>query len=70
MTYPIVLAHRVCRFDKIWSDALDIDNNNDPKLDNLHYFKGLRTKLINHGFSAYRVPRTFARKYTLSKIKT
>jgi len=53
MTYPIVLAHGVCRFDKIWSDALDIDNNNDPKLDNLHYFKGLRTKLINHGFSVY-----------------
>jgi triacylglycerol lipase len=53
MTYPIVLAHGVCRFDKIWSDALEIDNNNDPKIDNLHYFKGLRTKLINHGFIVY-----------------
>ncbi|MEJ2164779.1 MAG: hypothetical protein P8X90_04560 [Desulfobacterales bacterium] len=32
---------------------MEIDNNNDPKIDNLHYFKGLRTKLINHGFIVY-----------------
>jgi triacylglycerol lipase len=53
MSYPIVLAHGVCRFDKVWCDALGIDNNNDPKLDQLHYFKGLRTALGNHGFSAF-----------------
>ena len=23
MSYPIVLAHGVCRFDKVWSDALE-----------------------------------------------
>ena len=42
MSYPIVLAHGVCRFDKVWSEALELDNNN-PKLDRVHYFKGLRT---------------------------
>jgi triacylglycerol lipase len=53
MTFPIVLAHGVCRFDKIWSDALEIDNSNDPKLDQLHYFKGLRTMLGAHNFEVY-----------------
>jgi triacylglycerol lipase len=53
MSYPIVLAHGVCRFDKVWNDALEIDNSNDPKLDQLHYFKGLRTKLRDHKFEVY-----------------
>ena len=53
MTYPIILAHGVCRFDKIWSDALDIDNNDNEELDNLHYFKGIRTMLSKNGFKAY-----------------
>jgi triacylglycerol lipase len=53
MSYPIVLAHGVCRFDKVWSDALELDNNDDPKLDQLHYFKGLRTELMKHGFTVY-----------------
>lgn len=53
MSYPIVLAHGVCRFDIVWSDALKIDNTNDEKLDQLHYFKGLRTFLIKNGFKAY-----------------
>ena len=50
MTFPIVLAHGGCRFDKIWSDVLDIDNSTDDSLDNIHYFKGIRTMLINNGF--------------------
>ena len=53
MNYPIVLAHGVCRFDKVWSEALELDNNDDPKLDQLHYFKGLRTELMKHGFTVY-----------------
>ena len=53
MSYPIVLAHGVCRFDKVWSEALELDNNDDPKLDQLHYFKGLRTDLMKHGFTVY-----------------
>jgi hypothetical protein len=36
MTFPIVLAHEVCRFDKVWCDSLNIDNNDDPKLDNMY----------------------------------
>ena len=51
MSYPIVFAHGVCHFDKVWSDAVKL--NNDPKLDQLHYFKGLRTKLMKHGFTVY-----------------
>ena len=42
MTFPIILAHGVCRFDRIWSDALNVDNNDDEARDNLHYFKGNR----------------------------
>ena len=53
MSYPIILAHGVCRFDKVWSEALELDNNDDPKLDQLHYFKGLRTELMKHGFTVY-----------------
>jgi len=53
MTFPIILAHGVCRFDKVWSDSLNIDNNDDPKLDNIHYFKGIRTMLKENGFIVY-----------------
>jgi triacylglycerol lipase len=53
MTFPIILAHGVCRFDKVWCDSLNIDNNDDPKLDNLHYFKGIRTMLKESGFVVY-----------------
>lgn len=53
MSYPIVLAHGVCRFDRAWSDSPGIGSNNDPKLDQLHYFKGLRTELMTHGFTVY-----------------
>jgi triacylglycerol esterase/lipase EstA (alpha/beta hydrolase family) len=52
MSYPIIFAHGVCRFDKVWSEALELDNN-DLKLDQLHYFKGLRTELMKHGFTVY-----------------
>jgi triacylglycerol lipase len=53
VTFPIVLAHGVCRFDKVWSDSLGVDNNDDPKLDNIHYFKGIRTMLKKNGFTVY-----------------
>ena len=53
MTYPIVLAHGVCRFDALLNDALDLDNNDDPELDNLHYFKGIRTMLKQKGYIVY-----------------
>ena len=53
MTYPIVLAHGVCRFDVLLNDALNLDNNDDPELDNLHYFKGIRTMLKQKGYIVY-----------------
>jgi len=53
MTYPIVLAHGVCRFDVLWNDALNIDNTDDPQLDKLHYFKGIRTMLKQEGYMVY-----------------
>ena len=30
-----------------------LDNKDDPKLDQLHYFKGIRTHLKENGFSAF-----------------
>jgi hypothetical protein len=45
MTYPIILAHGVCRFDVLWNRALRVDDSDDPRIDNLHYFKGVRTML-------------------------
>lgn len=53
MTYPIILAHGVCRFDQPWQALLQLDNNDDPELDRLHYFKGIRTMLRQHGFVVY-----------------
>lgn len=53
MTYPIVLAHGVCRFDVLWQKLLDVDNNDDPVIDDKHYFKGIRTMLMRKGFTVY-----------------
>lgn len=53
MTYPIVLAHGVCRFDILWNESLDADNSDDPSLDRLHYFRGIRTMLMDKGFTVF-----------------
>lgn len=53
MTYPIILAHGVCRFDKIWSEAFAIDNCDDVKKDRWHYFKGIRTMLKANGYRVF-----------------
>lgn len=53
MTYPILLIHGVCRFDWLWKEPLNLDNTEDPELDLLHYFKGVRTMLQRHGFVVY-----------------
>jgi triacylglycerol lipase len=60
MTYPIVLAHGVCRFDALLNDTLNLDNNDNPELDNLHYFKGIRTMLKNKGYVVYHSKVTWA----------
>jgi triacylglycerol lipase len=52
MTYPIVLAHGVCRFDALWNTLLRVDDSDDPRVDRLHYFKGIRTMLKARGFRA------------------
>ena len=53
MKHPIVLAHGVCRFDVFWHNLLKTDNNDDPKIDKLHYFKGVRTLLKSKGFEVW-----------------
>jgi hypothetical protein len=51
MTFKVVFAHGVCRFSMVWCDSLNIDNNEDPKLDNIHYFRRLRTMSKKNGFA-------------------
>ena len=53
MAYPIVLAHGVCRFDVLWNQVLRVDDSDDPRIDNLHYFKGIRTMLTAKGYRVY-----------------
>jgi len=58
MTFPIVLAHGIARFDGLGDRILQLDNTPDPQLDCLHYFKCIRTMLGGHGFNVWhsRVP--------------
>lgn len=53
MPYPIILAHGVCRFDAVWNHILKADNQDNPRIDNLHYFKGIRTMLNKRGHRAF-----------------
>jgi len=53
MTFPIVLAHGIARFDVLGDRILHLDNTPDPKLDNLHYFKAIRSLLISRGFNVW-----------------
>ena len=53
MAFPIVLAHGVCRFDILWNESLDVDNNDDPRIDRLNYFKGVRTMLKDKGYTVF-----------------
>jgi triacylglycerol lipase len=51
MTYPIILAHGVCRLDQFHSKI--VDNNDNPIMDKFHYFRGIRTMLKAKGFTVY-----------------
>jgi triacylglycerol lipase len=53
MTFPIVLAHGIARFDALGDQILHLDNTPDPHLDCLHYFKCIRTMLGSHGFNVW-----------------
>jgi triacylglycerol lipase len=49
-TYPIILAHGICRFDQWLNVTFGVDNQSD---DRLHYFKRIRSTLIAHGFTVF-----------------
>ena len=49
-TLPIILAHGICPFDKVFHPFSAGDNVQD---DRFHYFRTIRTTLINHGFLAF-----------------
>jgi triacylglycerol lipase len=53
MTYPIVLARGVCRFDVFWSDFLQTDNSDDEQTDMLNYFRGIRWMLKSKGYQVF-----------------
>ncbi len=53
MTYPIILAHGVCRFDKLWSDTTGFNACDSEKKDNWHYFRGVCTMLQKKGYQVY-----------------
>ena len=61
-TYPIILAHGIARFDVGWNELIQLDNQDDPFLDMFHYFRGIRTMLIKHGFKVYHSSVPWAEK--------
>ncbi len=60
MPFPIVLAHGLCRFDVLWNTAPRVDNTDDAALDELHYFRGVRTMLRRRGHRVYHSRVAFA----------
>lgn len=57
-TYPIVLVPGFARFDVIWAKLLGIDNNS--RYDGCHYFRNIRTHLIENGFDVYHARLSWA----------
>ena len=49
-SYPIILAHGICPFDRIINPFFLWDNKND---DRFHYFRKIRSTLRSHGFNAF-----------------
>lgn len=49
-TYPIILAHGVCRFDILANRLPRLDNTED---DRLHYFRGIRSALRQEGYDVW-----------------
>ena len=60
MPFPIVLVHGACRFDVLWNTVPRVDDTNDPVLDELHYFRGIRTMLRRRGHRVYHSRVAFA----------
>ena len=53
MSHPIVLAHGIARFDEPWTNALELDNHEKPRSDHYHYFRGIRSHLMEKEFTVY-----------------
>jgi len=51
MTFPIVLAHGVCRIDQLWKGASKLPAWARPLADKVHYFRGVRSALEAEGFN-------------------
>lgn len=56
-TYPIILAHGICPFDKIINPFFHRDNG--PH-DRFHYFRKIRSLFMAHGFHAYHTRVSWA----------
>ncbi len=56
-SYPIILAHGVCRFDALLNVVFDMDNSDD---DRFHYFRGIRSALMAHGFQVFHTAVSWA----------
>lgn len=59
MRFPILLA-RYRGFDAITNGLLHVDSTDDPELDAKHYFKGVRTMLMNEGYTVRHANVPFA----------
>ncbi len=55
--YPIALAHGICRFDQLLRVTFGVDNQPD---DGLHYFRRIRSTLIEAGFDAFHTNVSWA----------
>jgi triacylglycerol lipase len=49
-SYPIILAHGICPFDRVITPFFHRHNQDD---DSLHYFRGIRSTLKAHGFETF-----------------
>jgi triacylglycerol lipase len=56
-SYPIILAHGICPFDRLMHPLSQRDNDAD---DRYHYFRKIRSTLIKNGFSAYHARVSWA----------
>ncbi|MDY6971545.1 MAG: hypothetical protein SV775_04355 [Thermodesulfobacteriota bacterium] len=49
-SYPIILAHGICPFDRVISPFF---RKNNSSYDSFHYFRNIRSTLISNGFEAH-----------------
>jgi len=49
-SFPIILAHGISHFDRVFHPFSEIDNHDD---DRFHYFRKIRSTLIKNGYIAF-----------------